>query len=110
MKVLFLDDERSPQDVTWVRYPSGSVFTVVRCFNDFQEAVRLNDTFDAWSLDHDLGCNEFQQPYLTGYDSLKTALRWHPEKAPSQVVAHSQNPIGKRNIIEYWRNYVSNRD
>ena len=109
IKVLFLDDERTPGVVNWVKYPKGSVFTVVRSYNEFLEAVRLNDKFDVWSLDHDLGINGLSQEInLSGYDSLKAALRWYPDQAPKQVIAHSKNPIGAENINKYWENYVSN--
>lgn len=111
MKILFLDDERNPIDVTWVSFPEGTQFTVVRNYNDFLEAVRLNNTFDVWSLDHDLGINGLSQEInLSGYDSLKAAIRWYPDQTPKQVIAHSKNPIGAENINKYWENYVSNRD
>lgn len=110
IKVLFLDDERNPIDVTWVRFPEGTEFKVVRSFQEFLAAVEADNVYDAWSLDHDLGENGLGSPKLSGYDALKAAICWHEDKLPDQVISHSQNPIGKRNIIEYWRNYVSNWD
>lgn len=110
-KILFLDDERNPIDVTWISFPEDAEITVVRSYNEFLSHLNFSDTaYDAWSLDHDLGCDEFQQPRHTGYDALKAAVRWHEHLLPKQVIAHSKNPIGAENINKYWENYVSNRD
>lgn len=110
-KILFLDDERNPIDVTWVSFPEDAEITVVRSYNEFLSCLNFSETpYDIWSLDHDLGCNEFQQPVHSGYDALKAAVRWHEHLLPKQVIAHSKNPIGAENINKYWENYVSNRD
>lgn len=106
MKILFLDDERMPSDVTWINYPENAEFTVVRTYNEFLEEVRIGQLYDAWSLDHDLGPDD-----MSGYDALKAAIRWHhPAQFPKQVIAHSKNPVGANNITQYWRNYLENLD
>jgi hypothetical protein len=99
MKILFLDDERMPEDVTWLRYPKDSEFTIVRTVEAFAKAVADNEAFDIWSLDHDLGTE------ATGYDALKHAIRWMPYRTPAIVWPHTKNIVGGKNITEYWKNY-----
>lgn len=35
IKGLFLDDERVPQDVTWIKYPENVEWVVVRSYDEF---------------------------------------------------------------------------
>lgn len=106
-KGLFLDDERNPQDVTWVQYPKNIEWTVVRTFSEFAKVVQSRP-FDLMSFDHDL--QDFSKgTEMTGYDCLKFycsfGLYIH-EYQPPTVVVHSMNPIGKVNILSYWKNYL----
>lgn len=69
MKGLFLDDERIPQEVTWVNYPENIEWTVVRSFSEFVKAVSTQG-FHIISFDHDL--QDFSKgAEMTGYDCLK---------------------------------------
>lgn len=52
-RVLFLDDERNPEDVTWVTYPVNSEFVIVRTYDQFVKAIE-NNIFDYYSFDHDI--------------------------------------------------------
>lgn len=112
MKVLFLDDERNPSDVTWVVYPQNAEFTVVRKPSEFLAAA-AEQAFDLWSMDHDLGSTG-----LNGYGLLKRALQstehlMEPQRkgldrvilVPKDVIAHSKNPVGARNIEDFWQIY-----
>ncbi len=112
MKILFLDDERNPSDVFWVKYPENAEFTVVRKPSEFLAAAS-EQAFDLWSMDHDLG-----DKVVSGYFVLKRALQntepfIEPERkgkdriiiAPKDVIAHSKNPVGAANIADFWQIY-----
>ena len=42
IKGLFLDDERVPQDVTWVNYPKNIEWTVVRSYDGSLQTDRFD--------------------------------------------------------------------
>jgi hypothetical protein len=52
-KGLFLDDERNPEDVTWVSYPDNIEWTVVRTRSAFQDACETGE-YLYYSFDHDI--------------------------------------------------------
>ena len=54
MKGLFLDDERNPQDVTWMPHSDyhDVEWTVVRNFQEFKQQIL--EEWDVISFDHDL--------------------------------------------------------
>lgn len=109
MKGLFLDDERNPEDVTWMQYPENIEWVVVRTFSEFVKAVQ-SGIFDLMSFDHDL--QDFSKgSEMTGYDCLKFYCNflYVEDCFLPQVVVHSMNPIGKVNILTYWKNYLENR-
>jgi hypothetical protein len=85
---LFVDDIRNPPDNTW---------TVARNYYEAIEYLSGAEQITAISLDHDLGIGT-----PTGYDIAK----WIEKKAvegkfilPKCLRCHSQNPVGKRNIL-----------
>lgn len=115
-QILFLDDERSIQDVTWIDYSKWEAAYVLT----MQSAARLRgyinrygEFFD-WSttlvsLDHDLQeYDEKTGEEITGYSFAKWLVDWFVEKQiPLQdlnIVVHSKNPIGKENIEKYISN------
>lgn len=110
MKGLFLDDERNPIDATWMQYPDTVDWVVVRTFSEFVKEV-TSQGFDLISFDHDL--QDFSKgPEMTGYDCLKYLANnsnYIPDCFLPQIVVHSMNPIGKVNILSYWKNYLENR-
>jgi len=89
---LFLDDERYPVDDTSV---------VVRSYQEACQYVENYGTPSHVDFDHDLGGGP------TGYDFAK----WLIERAldgrgfPLTYSVHSQNPVGKQNIIGVMENY-----
>lgn len=105
MRILFLDDERNPSTVSWLTYPKNAEFTVVRTARELLDAVDGLETFDIWSLDHDLGLDEAGELAPTGYDALVLALYRLGHKAPQHVWVHSKNPIGAQNMAIYWNNW-----
>lgn len=116
-RVLFLDDERNPEDVTWVSYPKHSDFTVVRTYKRALEAF-VYQRWDMVSLDHDL--QDYGGPggrEYTGYDVLKAMLQvvaYSPalRAAPAYplFVFHTQNGVGKRNMECYYSNWCQHFD
>lgn len=116
MRGLFLDDERSPSDVTWVNYDSNIDWTVVRTFDEFCYFVDTH-VFSVYSFDHDiqdfetikkgdiLRISVYGNVYaeddtveeLTGKDCAEY-LKDNYEYNYSYYV-HSKNPVGKQNII-----------
>ena len=109
LKGLFLDDERNPEDVTWVVYPKNIEWTVVRRYDEFLYEFHRSD-FQVFSFDHDIqGYNEIGVE-LTGYSALKAMVDYLIDNeeschVPEQVFFHSQNPIGKTNMESYWNNF-----
>lgn len=105
MEGLFLDDERFPQDVTWMTYPEEVEWKVVRTYGEFVCAV-VTKHYDIISFDHDIQDFDDRGIERTGY----TCLKWMVELALDGVmklpmcVVHSQNPTGAENIRKYYEN------
>ena len=110
IKGLFLDDERVPQDVTWINYPESIDWTVVRSYDEFFHEF-YRETFRVFSFDHDIQDFNHRGVELTGYIVLKamldTFLTTHHGlfTFPEQVFFHTKNPIGKENMEAYWNNF-----
>ena len=116
--ILFLDDERNPEDVTWVNYPENSVFTVVRTFEEFCVAVSLND-YDKYSFDHDIQdfhtipkggsvfnpifgeieVNEEIEYEYKGTHCLEFLLSKRSDLGVDAIIIHTQNPTGRENML-----------
>lgn len=111
IKGLFLDDERYPEDVTWVQYPDNVEWTIVRSFWDFNNELLHSDfDYDIVSFDHDIQSFVDGREY-TGYDCLKCLLSVETmigNKLDNiQFFFHTQNPVGKKNMESYYQNYVN---
>ena len=114
---LFLDDERTPKDVTWVKlapvYEGG--WNVVRSYNDFVYAIQKFGAPFYVSFDHDLGDNAYAaaargdedyQGEKTGFDCAMWLVDYCHENDilfPNYQV-HSMNPIGAKKIRDYIMN------
>lgn len=110
LKGLFIDDERIPQDVTWIKYPENVEWTIVRSFQDFSLELAHGDTYyQVYSFDHDIQSYIDGREY-TGYDCLKCLLSIETmignKLDNTQFFFHSQNPVGKKNMESYYQNYV----
>ena len=107
--IIFLDDERNPEDVTWIEYPVGAKFKVVRNSTEFisvyEELTKLGVEYSI-SLDHDIQEITPNGKEVTGYDVLKMVCDVYfadgQAYLPRTVYAHTQNPVGRKNIISYW--------
>jgi dGTP triphosphohydrolase len=110
IKGLFLDDERNPEDVTWIDYPESIEWTVVRSYDEFFYEFHRGQ-FQVISFDHDIQDYNHRGVELTGYTVLKAMLDTFMTTPPGlytlpeQVFFHTQNPIGKSNMESYWNNF-----
>lgn len=97
---LFLDDERFPNQVTWVTFPCWD-WEVVRNMDEFIDVVESFGLPDFVSFDHDLGR---KQP--TGYDAAKWLVDYCEKNnlpLPGWQV-HSLNPVGRDNVQRFMEN------
>ena len=110
---IFLDDERNPEDVTWVEYPENIDWAVVRTSADFFCA--LNNLDPGYiSFDHDIQeffkTPPYEQEETTGYDILKrmidTYLLYNLSYTFPKCFFHTQNPVGKQNMECYYQNFL----
>ena len=110
LKGLFLDDERNPEDVTWINYPESIDWVVVRGYDEFFYEFH-RETFQVFSFDHDIQDFNHQGLELTGYTVLKAMLDTFLTTPhglytfPEHVLFHTQNPIGKVNMERYWKSF-----
>lgn len=120
MYVLFLDDIRYPNDVTWVNIPKSRNTVIVRSYQEFVDKVLTDGIPDFVCFDHDLAdehyfamnreangeANSDYGPEKTGYDCVKWLVDYcdtHHLKFPNYVV-HSMNSVGKDRMINYINN------
>lgn len=124
MSKLFLDDCRSPTDVTsaWHKsqfeeFPSLYSWEIVRSYDEFVQFILKNGLPTVISFDHDLAWEHYPQGDLrmgvpidyskfkekTGYDAAKWLAEHclnHKLELPDWFV-HSFNPEGAKNIRTY---------
>lgn len=106
---IFLDDERNPEDVYWVSYPDDIEWYVVRRMADFLFCIfNMEEEGYVVSFDHDLQDFNLLGEENTGYDCLKTMLDFCMDRGVPipKCYFHTQNPIGKENMVSYYNNVV----
>ena len=95
---MFLDDERDPSFIG-----GGDEWVVVRSSAEaISETVKRGSLPSKMSLDHDLG----------GDDTAMRFLRWatgFDEDWNFQYSVHSQNPVGRDNLISLLESYRRSR-
>lgn len=112
---LFLDDERIPDNVTWIELPKVD-WIIVKNYNQFVHYIQTHGLPQFVALDHDLSDIDYEDPTenepemifseRNGYDCAKWLVNYcieHHLKFP-EYIAHSMNPIGRENIIKYIDN------
>ena len=115
--LIFIDDERNFEDVTWVSYPNFDKVVTLRRYNEFENHIddiviqggKLEGLY--FSFDHDLGLEYSEHGMeMTGYDcawylvDLMGEMKTNPNAINYWV--HSQNPVGKKNIESLLENYL----
>ena len=131
---LFLDDIRHPYDVAKYIYPTELIplytkekWKIVRNYNEFVKCITKNGIPLIVSFDHDLSDEHYRESmyapdgrynkyYTDGTFKEKTGYccaKWFIEyvqnnsiKELPKIVCHSMNPIGKKNIITLFENFV----
>lgn len=110
---LFFDDIRDPKDVcnyldevAVLPYLLGN-WTVVRTYEEFVRCISKDSAYERISFDHDLGEDKYGRELPSGYDALKWLVeRLMTQELPlPEVLCHSQNPVGKANIMGYWDSF-----
>ena len=108
---IFLDDERTPDQVYWVDYANIPVFAsnswrIVRTFAQFKEAIATYGMPSAVSYDHDI------QDFNDGNEYTgTTCARWLLDYCLEQqlttppAVIHSQNGEGASTIKSLYRSF-----
>lgn len=102
---IFLDDERNPEDVTWIKYPKDIEWYVLRRMCDFQFSVMMIEEPFIVSFDHDL--QDFTNGVEhTGYDCVKWLVDYCIEHNKDLPICffHTKNPIGLTNMLSYMYN------
>lgn len=111
---LFLDDERFPRQVTWVRLPTtiDNHWTIVRSYDEFVKTIQEKGMPEFISFDHDLAFEHYTEGFAgtapkynsykekTGYDAAKWLREYcdfNDVPVPPYTV-HSMNLVGRANI------------
>ncbi len=110
---IFIDDERSPDDVTWVKLPKPKQWDVCRSYAGFVKLMEsLKQPPDFISFDHDLGLPKDGSPEKTGVDCVialgEICCERHWKMPGIQI--HTQNVVGKQNIknkLEFYDRWVT---
>jgi hypothetical protein len=112
MKNLFLDDCRTPKQVTWITLPLVQ-WDIVKSYNEFVEYLNKNGIPKRISLDHDLSYEDQSKidyatfKEKTGYDCAAYLIEYcmkHGLEIPEYYV-HSHNPVGAANIRSLLESY-----
>lgn len=100
---IFIDDERVPSDVTWVKLPKPEKWDVCRSYAGFVKFVSsLKEPPAFVSFDHDLGLPKDGSEEKTGVNCALALIEICCErhwKLPG-IQVHSQNNVGKKNILD----------
>ena len=124
--VLFLDDVRNPDDVTWAEFPRDEMTLIVRNYEAFVKQVLTSGVPMFVCFDHDLADEHYEAMLKenqhdpvkqletivdygvvkTGYDCAKWLVEYCAEKKKKfpPYVVHSMNPAGKERISGYIEN------
>jgi len=103
---MYLDDLRSPKE---------DFDFIVRSYDEAITIISLHGVPDFISFDHDLGCDMQGKLLKDGYDLAKWLVESDLDKKyklPSnfRYEVHSQNPIGKQNIISLLDGYLKHKN
>lgn len=120
-ELIFLDDERNPEDVFWIDYPEYKDTHIVRRMCDFMFVViSLGKDLVNYDISFDHDIQDFQTfndknageitLESTGYDCAKWlcehALENDIDLSEITFYTHTNNPIGKKNIRTYLDNFI----
>jgi hypothetical protein len=107
MKILVLDD-MPVRHAAFAKYFASEAVTHVYTYDEARLAMEAT-TFDVAYLDHDLndyspGASMYGRQELTGEDVARyIAKTLSPGNRPLEVIIHSWNPEGARNMLNILR-------
>jgi hypothetical protein len=111
---LFLDDERSPSEITWIDYPEGISWYIVRTTRAFVDEIAATfefnyEPYSVISFDCDLGNHNDDGTFCARHLCDKYLDR--DLELPTCFI-HSKNPEGAANIKSILDSYnkVRNED
>lgn len=109
IEYLFLDDERFPFDVTWVKLPDIPVedWLVVRSQWLFETVVKEHGIPNHISFDNDLGDGMGEGIFCAQWmvdQVLDGNLEWNPNFS---FTVHSKNGVAAERIIGLLNNFIS---
>jgi CheY-like chemotaxis protein len=102
MRILFLDDNEE-RHKAFMRANIGNNVDHVWSAREAIEAIDLNEPYDVASLDHDLdwkaqaGMRPLEE---TGMVVAHHIASMPKERQPRQVIVHSFNPVGGKNMFD----------
>ena len=120
MKLLFLDDERFPEQcVNWMKRRNPADFEIyytqdyciVKNYDSFVNWIIKNGLPEIISFDHDLADEHYNKYYYDGTFKEKTGYdcaKWLKEYCDSKnlkypkILIHTMNPVGQENIISVF--------
>lgn len=103
---LFLDDERFPEDVTWLHLPDYD-WDIVRNQAQFEHHVKAFGIPDHISFDNDLGDGMGEGVFCAQWmvdQVLDGNLEWNPH---FQFTVHSKNNVAAERISGLLNNFIS---
>jgi hypothetical protein len=100
---LFLDDERKPSDVNWIRYNPDIRWQIVRDPSEFTKAIAERD-YEAYSFDYYLGGLYNSDAGLDMLKKLNEKWKQIPPKLIPHMYFHSrhEDPSGDRRKNGAW--------
>jgi hypothetical protein len=108
---LFLDDERRPEDVTWIDIGLGP-WTIVRTQEEFEDYILTNGIPDKISFDNDLGDGNGEGRYCVQW-LIDNILDGHVTFRPFVYIVHSKNNVAAEAIsmkLEPFFNFMKNQN
>lgn len=91
---VFIDDERIPEQVTWVRLPRAS-WHIVRTMAEWKEILQSGSRIEAVSFDYDMGPEE-----PVGIKFLDALILQILDGMPRpNIYIHSMNPVGRDAMV-----------
>lgn len=100
---LFLDDERNPEDVTWVNLPNVD-WVIVRTQDEFEDYIMENGMFKFCSFDNDLGVDNGEGRYCVKW-LVDQMICGKLDMQEFEYTVHSKNPIAKDWINSYLKSF-----
>jgi hypothetical protein len=102
--VLFLDDERNPEDVYWIKYPDIVNYRIVRSYKEAAKFIEDNGLPEYISFDNDLGTK------LEGYDFAKYLVEYCLDNKKEYPISfiHTQNNVARDRIVSLINNFNEN--